>query len=421
MTPLEERRSVLVAFAPALALLAASVLVNYIDRGNLGVAAPLLKAELHLSGSQLGLLLAAFFWSYTGLLFVVGWAVDRFDVNRVLAAGFLLWSAAPISTGFVGGFARVLLARLALGVGESVAFPAYSKIFARHLPEDCRGLGNACIGVGQYLGPAVGTVGAGLLMARYGWRPVFIAIGLLSLLWLPAWKKWMPRGHGICGPETPACMRVRQILRHRSFWGAATGPFCSNFFLYFFVMWLPFYLTTERHLTMAQMSKLAGAYYVLVAAAALLAGWGQDAMIQRGASPTFIRKAAMLAGHATAAVGLAGCSFAGTNSYISYLALAGIGAGIAYPGICAIAQTLAGPGSAGRWMGLQNGFANFAGVVSPALAGFLLDRFGDFTAALLISSAVMLAGGFAWAFGVGRLEPVLAVVRPLVKPATDWA
>ena len=98
MTRIDERRSSLRAFAPVLALLAVSVLINYIDRGNLGIAAPLLKAELQISGSQLGVLLAAFFWTYTGLLFVVGWAVDRFEVNRVLAAGFLLWSLATIAT-----------------------------------------------------------------------------------------------------------------------------------------------------------------------------------------------------------------------------------------------------------------------------------------------------------------------------------
>jgi MFS family permease len=415
-----EPRSALRAFAPALVLLAASVLINYVDRGNLGVAAPLLKVELHLSGSQLGMLLAAFFWTYTGLLFVVGWAVDRFEVNRVLAAGFLLWSAATIATGFVAGFATLLLLRLALGAGESVAFPAYSKIFARHLPEHSRGVANACIGAGQYCGPALGTVAAGLLMSRYGWRPVFVAIGVLSLLWLPAWKKWMPRGQGLCGPRFPGSVPARHILRNRSFWGAAAGHFCSNYFLYFFVMWLPYYLTTERRLTMAEMSKLVGAYYVVVAAASLLAGWRQDAMIRRGASPTLVRKAAMLVGHATAAVGLVGCCFAGGNLYVLYLALAGLGAGVAYPGICAIAQTLAGAGSAGKWMGLQNGFANFAGIVSPALAGFLLDRTGSFIPSLLISSAVMLAGGLAWVFGVGRLQPAWELAA-LVEPAPDPA
>lgn len=418
MIGIEERRTGLRAFAPALALLAASYLINYIDRGNLGVAAPLLKGELHISGSQLGLLLAAFFWTYTGLQFVVGWAVDRFDVNRVLAAGFLLWSLATIATGLVAGFVSLLFVRLVLGIGETVAIPCYSKILARHLPEHDRGFGNAVLGAGQYCGPAVGTLGAGLLMASYGWRPVFVAIGLVTLLWLPAWQKWMPRGRGICGPRLGKCMPVRQILRNRSFWGASAGHFCECYFLYFLLMWLPFYLATERHLAMATMAKVTAACYAFTAAASLFAGWQSDRMIRRGASPTVVRKVTMLIGHGTGAVGLIGCCLGGPDVYLAYLVLAGVGLGIAFPGLLGFAQTLAGPESAGRWMGLQNGFGNLGGVVSPALAGFLLDRTGDLTAAFMITATVMLAGGFIWVFGVGRLDQV---VPPLSEAAADLA
>jgi ACS family D-galactonate transporter-like MFS transporter len=407
-------RSSLSSFAPALALLAISYLVNYIDRGNLGIAAPLLKDELQISGSQLGLLLAAFFWTYTGMQFVVGWAVDRFDVNRVLAAGFLLWSLATIATGLVAGFLSLLFVRLVLGIGESVAIPCYSKVLARYLPEHDRGFGNAVLGAGQYCGPAVGTLGAGLLMARYGWRPVFVGIGLVTLLWLPGWQKWMPRGKTVCGTLLRKCMPVRQILRNRSFWGASVGHFCECYFLYFLLMWLPFYLTTERHLSMPIMAKVTGVCYAFTAAASLFAGWQSDRMIRSGSSTTVVRKATMFIGHATGAVGLAGCCVAGPDVYLGYLFLAGVGLGITFPGLLGFAQTLAGAESAGRWMGLQNGFGNLGGVVSPALAGFLLDRTGDLIAAFMLAATVMLAGGFVWVFGVDRLEPVFS---PLAEAA----
>jgi hypothetical protein len=84
-------------------------------------------------------------------------------------------------------------------------------------------------------------------------------------------------------------------------------------------------------------------------------------------------------------------------------------------------QTLGGPESAGEWMGLQNGFANLGGVASPAVAGFLLDRTGNLTDAFLITSAVMLAGGFAWFFGVGRLERVFSAPPPLAEAARNLA
>src|SRR5438552_11639278 len=190
--PTDDARS-LGTFTPVLALLAICLLINYVDRGNLSIAAPLLKDELGMSASQLGILLSTFFWSYTAMQFVSGWLVDRFDVNLIIAAGYLLWSLATAATGVVHGFTILLAMRLLLGIGESVAFPCYSKTLAQHLPEHCRGFANGAIIAGMKCGPVIGTLGAGVLMANYGWRPVFIGIGLISLVWLPAWMKWMPR------------------------------------------------------------------------------------------------------------------------------------------------------------------------------------------------------------------------------------
>jgi len=193
-----------------LSLLVVSVFINYVDRGNLSIASPLLKNELGISASQLGILFSSFFWTYTALLFVCGWFVDRFDVNRVLAVGFLVWSLATAATGMVRGFTMLLIMRLILGMGESVAFPCYSKILARHLPEHARGFANGAIIAGMKLGPAAGTLGAGLLMTHFGWRPVFLGIGLLSLMWLPGWIKWMPSAEAPA--RSTSATRVIDIL-----------------------------------------------------------------------------------------------------------------------------------------------------------------------------------------------------------------
>src|SRR5580698_3984676 len=132
-------------FAPALALLVIAVLINYVDRGNLALAAPLLTKEWGLSPSQLGILFSAFFWSYVLLQVPVGWLVDRFSASSMLAAGFLAWSAATAFTGLARGFATLLTMRLLLGVGEAVIFPASSKIFSEHLEEKDRGLANGLL------------------------------------------------------------------------------------------------------------------------------------------------------------------------------------------------------------------------------------------------------------------------------------
>ena len=111
-------RKELKAFLPTLVVLVIAVLINYADRGNLALAAPILKTEWSLSASQLGILLSVFFWSYMALQIPAGWLVDRFNVNVVLAVGFLTWSLSTAASGLASGFAMMLCIRLVLGAGR---------------------------------------------------------------------------------------------------------------------------------------------------------------------------------------------------------------------------------------------------------------------------------------------------------------
>jgi len=407
MPAIEHDSKSLRTFAAPLILLSLAILINYVDRGNLSVAAPLLKDELHVSASQLGLLFSAFFTSYSAFIFVSGWLVDRYPVNWVLAAGFALWSAATAATGLVYSFAALFAMRLLLGAGESVAFPSYSKILAQRLPEESRGFANGVIISGMKAGPAVGTLGAGLLMAKYGWRPVFIGIGLASLAWLPAWVHWAP-SPASASPATSRSPSSVEILQQRSFWGATLGHFCSNYAMYFMVTWLPLYLVRERGLSMEAMAKTASLYYLVDAASALATGWLTDFFIRRGGAVSAVRKSAMALGNGTLAIGLVGCALAGPRNYLPWLMLLGAGMGMGGSGIFAFSQTLAGCSAVGRWTGLQNGIANFAGIVSPAVAGFVVDWTGHFTMALAITSVVSIIGALGWTLIVGSVSP------------TDW-
>jgi len=394
------------AVAPALVLLALAILINYVDRGNLSLAAPLIERELGLSAERLGILLSAFFYTYTLFVFLSGWVVDRYEVGRVLAAGFAVWSLATAATALARGFAGLLLCRLLLGAGESVAFPASSKIIAAQVPRSHVGLANGIITAGIKIGPAVGSLGAGLLIARYGWRPVFAAVGLASLAWIPAWFRWRPPASPAGAPRAGLLIGAADILVQRSFWGCSGGHFCYNYLSYFLVTWLPLYLVKARQLSLAEMSRIAAAYYALDALSAFLTGWLADAWVRRGTSQTRARKAAMLAGHLLAAAGLAASVFAGPGSYLPALAVVGLGTGMSGAGVFAFAQILAGPRATGQWSGLQNGFGNVAGMIGPALTGVLVGRTGSFAPALLLTAAVSVMGALCWIFGVDRVEPV---------------
>lgn len=406
MSRLDDDSRSLAAFTPALLLIAVAFLINYIDRGNISVAGDLIKKEFRLSDSQLGILFAAFFTTYTAMQFIIGWLVDRFDANRILAAGFLLWSVATATTGIVRGFALLLAVRFILGIGESVALPCGSKILARNLPEHHRGLASGALMCSLKFGNAAGTLGAGVLMARFGWRPVFIGIGLLSLVWLPAWKKWMPRGGRDLPHVTDSGLGWAQIVGHRSFWGTSTGHFASNYLFYFMITWLPSYLMRARHLSMATMSIVAGLYYAFDGVSAISTGWIQDIWIRKGHTPTVVRKSAMAIGFSMAAVAVLGCALAGQHSYLPWLLAAGWGCGMTGPGLYTFPQTLAGPHAVGKWYGWQNGFGNLAGVLGPALTGFVLQQTGSFFAPFAITAGICALGVVAWVWIVGRVEPV---------------
>jgi MFS family permease len=394
------------SFTPTLVLLLLAVLINYVDRGNLALAAPLLKEQWGISASRLGILFSAFFWTYMALQFVVGSLVDRFNVNAVMALGFLVWSLSTAATGLAAGFATMLAMRLLLGVGESVMFPCASKICAQHLPEHRRGIANAMIIAAIRWGSAIGTFGGGLFMARYGWRNTFFALGLAGLLWLPAWRIWKPGPPTMVEKPVTGKPSVAAILRQPSFWGAAMGHCSANYLLYFLISWLPYYLIHERNLSMTSMAGTAGLLYAVDSFSAIAAGWIADGRIRRGANPPLVRRTTMAIGFAIAALSLLACSYSGPRTYWWCLLAIGIGSGIANSASYTVGQTLAGAGAAGRWAGLQNGFANLSGVVGPPLTGWLIDRTGHFDAALAVAALVAVAGGLAWMFGVRRLEPV---------------
>lgn len=390
-----------------LVLMVVSVAINYIDRGSLSTAAPLLQADMATSPAQLGLLLSAFFWTYALLQIGSGWLVDRYEVKWVMAIGFCVWSIATAATGLAGSFGVLLLLRLLLGIGESVAYPCYSKIIAAYFSEQQRGLANGLIDAGTKLGPAMGMLTGGILMARYGWRPVFIVLGLGSLLWLPAWLKWMPRAR--CPGEAPTSEGAgfSEILSQRSVWATVAGHFCGNYFWYFLLTWLPYYLVRERGFSMDRMAVVTAVAYCVTALSTTTTGWLADRFIAAGSSPIRARKACTAIGlaFATAVVGVVFVhSSAGAMAILMFSCLS---YGVFASSHWAITQTIAGPSAVGKWSGLQNCIANMAGVAAPAVTGLVVKHSGHFFWAFAVSAGVVLAGAAVYAFLLGPVEPVM--------------
>ncbi|HMD44484.1 MAG TPA: MFS transporter [Candidatus Acidoferrum sp.] len=402
------RASLPVSLWIVVVLMGFSAFLNYLDRGNLSIAAPMLKEELHISPVQLGFLLSAFFWTYGSFQLFSGWLVDRLNVNLVFAAGFFLWSAATAATGVVHTFAALFLLRFILGIGESVAFPSYAKIISLNYPPARRGIANSAVAAGLVLGPGFGMLFGGLLMARFGWRSFFVLLGLLSLLWLLPWLTFMPKKHHAIAldHDSAAAPNLLEFLAMRSAWGTCLSLFCSNYLNYFLITWLPFYLVRERNFSLDTMAKIGGLAYLLGACFSLLAGWLSDRWIVWGATATLARKTVSGGGLAAAGLFVGLAVVGGPRFSVAALTLGVVFFGVTASNTWAITQTLAGPKAAGRWTGFQCFAGNLSGIVAPAATGYVLERTGHFFWAFMIVTAVAWLGAVATFFLIGPIKQV---------------
>lgn len=390
-------------------LLVVSVIINYVDRSNLSIAAPLVQRQFSLIPLQIGTLLSAFFWTYALMQItgIAGWLSDRLPVGWVMLGGYALWSCATILTGLSSSFATLFMSLLLLGIGESVAYPCYSRIFAE-LPQQKRGQANAFIDAGTKLGPAAGAFVGGLILVHVGWRMLFLLLGAGGLLWILPWLRVMPRprpdGHSDGAPVLPSFGR---LLRMRSAWGTFLGHFCGNYFFYFLLSWLPIYFVREEKMSVASMSRAASGVYLLIALSTITAGWVSDRLIAAGLSPTRVRRTIVVSGLLVAS-SLAALAFLHSSPILArtVMIVASIGYGVQASNHWAISQTLAGPLMAGRWTSLQNGIANLAGIVAPWLAGFIVQLTGTSRLTFLAAGVVALAGSVIWATLVPRVEPI---------------
>ena len=388
-------------------LLALGMLINYVDRGNLSTAAPLIKDQLRLTNTQAGLLLSAFFWTYTPFQPVAGWLAERINPYRTLAIGVAIWSAATALIGVAGGFLSLFVLRLLLGMGESAIFPCNAKILARDLAPERLGSANGLIGVGQALGPAIGTFAGGMLMAAHGWRPVFVLFGVISGLWLVPWifvaRRASAHRQATLSLPTPSFVA---ILGRRECWGASLGHFAHNYALYFLITWLPLYLVKSRGFSMGEMSELGALLYVLYAISTQASGLIADRWMAAGASSTRVRKTIITIGHLGVAGCMAVCALGGPAASVVGLVASGLFFGMNTATIFPIGQILGGPHAAGKWMGVQNCLANTAGVLAPVITGYVVDATGKFGIAFALAAATSLIGIFGWTMLIRRVETV---------------
>jgi MFS family permease len=384
---------------PVVGLLTVGVIIAYVDRINLSSALPEIRKSFDLSPSAAGILLSAFFWSYALLQVPAGWVVDRFGVRWPYAVAFLLWSGVSAATSLVGSLTVLMLVRILLGIGESIVTPASMRFIRMNFAEKERGLAVGVYMSGTKFGPAIGAPVAAYLIQAYGWRVMFVVLGVGCLLWLIPWLALVPREERApdkpaSGAAAPMTASWGQILSSPIIWGTCLATFAYMYFVYFCMTWMPTYFKDRHGLSLTDSGWFTAASFGGMATVGILGGWGADRLIARGHNPVTVRKSFAIVGFLLALTE-AGAAFTSSYNLSLFLAVFSLsGLGLTMANYWALTQTLM-PGSViGRVSGIQNTAANLAGIASPWISGVLVQQTGNFNAPL-VAIGVFLAAGVA--------------------------
>jgi MFS family permease len=388
-------------------LLGAAVFLNYVDRGAIGIAAPLMKSDLGLSEEAYGVAFSAFFWIYAPVQLFAGWLCDRFSVYKLMAGGILLWAVSTLLMGFAGGFVSPWSSGSCWEWAKAFLFPEARSLSPATSPPERRGVANAAVATGLALGPAVGTLVGGLILGSWGWHAIFLIFGAVTLTWLLPWQqamKALPTAEvHDAGPNVP----VGSLLVQWPLWSMSIVHALGNYCFYFLLAWLPLFLTKARGFSIGEMTMLATLGYAVQGACALGYGQFSDWWTRSGRSEALCRRWMMVASQSLAAFAILGLAFAHDAVTIGILlCLAGAASASLSLNLYAVAQMFAGPRASGTWVGVQNAIGNLSGIIGPIITGIVVQRSG-YNSAFMLTAAVAAAGAIWWAVAIPRIRQVI--------------
>jgi MFS transporter, ACS family, D-galactonate transporter len=404
--------------------------VNYVDRGNLAIAAPLIQKELHLDAVGMGFLFSAFAWTYLLCIPFAGAVLDKVGPRVTYTIALIGWSLSTLMIGTVNSFAAVLTCRMSVGIFESPAIPTNMRCVSAWFPERERGVAIGWYTATQSL--ALGLMAPTLtwILVIWGWRPVFYVTGAVGLLAAVVWFRLYrdPSQSSVVSPQELTLIRdggglvdagaagdyrpfgwrdLRQLFRERQLVGMFVGQYAVMTTLYFFLTWFPTYLTKEKGLTILQSGYYATLPFALAVLGALSAGRWSDWMIVRGVSRGVARKAPIIVGFVLASTMVAANYTNDIRLVVALLGLAFFGQAMASTVTGALFTDIAPKGAIGLAGGLLTFFANLGSALSPLIVGLIVERSGGFGLAIGYISVVSAVGAGAYLFVVGKVRRIV--------------
>ena len=411
-----------------MALLFGCVVINYLDRANLSIAAPLVAKDLAIDSLKMGLVFSAFGWSYVFCQVPGGWLVDLVHPRKLYAVMIALWSVATALLGLSTGLAMLFALRLGIGALEAPSFPTNNRVVTTWFPERERATAIGFYTSGQFVGLAFLTPALMYVQVHFGWRSVFITLGLAGIVWAVAWYtiyrgplaykganaaeiELIRQGGGLVDLSEQSAARTGKefnagdlgyVLSKSKLWGLYIGQYAATSTLWFFLTWFPTYLVQSRGMSFQQAGFLASLPFLGAFCGVLCSGVVSDFLVRRGFSLGIARKTPIITG-LLLSISIVGANYVRTPKWIiTFMALAFFGNGLA-----SITWSLVSAVAPKRLIGLTGGVFNFIGNMSsitvPVIVGALV-RGGDFTLALAYIAGMALVGALSYIFVVGRIE-----------------
>jgi ACS family D-galactonate transporter-like MFS transporter len=411
-------------------LLFITVVINYLDRSNLSIAAPALTTELGLDSVHMGLVLSAFGWTYAAMQIPGGWLVDRVSPRVLYSVLLVLWSTATLMLGFAGSFIALFALRMAVGALEAPAYPINSRVVTTWFPERERGTAIGFYTSGQFVGLAMLTPVLAWLQGTYGWHMVFVSTGIVGILWAVIWYclyrnprdfkgvteselSLISQGGGLVDMQRDAAKANKAgfkwadlavLLKQRKLWGIYLGQYALMSTTWFFLTWFPTYLVKYRGMDFIKSGFLASVPFIAAFVGVLCAGYFSDWLIRRGKSVGFARKLPIVGG-LLISTSIIGANFVDSTALvIFFMALAFFGNGLG-----SITWSLVSSLAPARLLGLTGGIFNFIGnlsaITTPIVIGFLAT--GDsFAPAITFVSVMGIIGALSYILLVGKVERI---------------
>lgn len=406
-----------------LTLIFISVVINYMDRANISVAASALSSELELSKVQMGFIFSAFAWTYSLMQIPGGMLVDMIKIRILYPFILVAWSLATLVQGFVSSLGAIIGCRIAIGFFEAPSYPANNKIVTHWFPTEERAGAIAVYTSGQFIGLAFLLPVLTYIQTTFGWRGLFIISGLIGIVWAGIWyvlyrdpedkteaaeiksESSTEDSHShATEPNAFSWNNVLLAFSSRKLWGVYISQFCLGGTFIFFLTWFPSYLEETRGLSLSSTGMIASIPFIAAFFGVLLSGFVSDYLVRRGYSNEFARKTPVILGLALSSC-IIGANYVDTTTGVTlFLSIAFFGNGLA--SINWVFVSLLAPK---HMLGVVGGCFNFIGgmsaVIVPIAIGYLAKD-GDYRPALALICGLAVTGVLSYLFLVGKVETV---------------